>query len=223
MTTATAPGMQILLASPRGFCAGVDRAIDIVERAIELFGAPIYVRHEVVHNRHVVERLRAMGARFVEELDEIPDGATVIFSAHSLPVRTFEDGTLRCKTCDCDASCRYRDGLQETADLVAARLGLDDYLIAWQSAGRTDDPWWGPPVEDVIEQLAVDGSDAVVVCSAGFVADHLEILYDLDIQARELAEEHGLGFERTEMPNADPAYLDVLAAVVRDHLAEAST
>jgi 4-hydroxy-3-methylbut-2-enyl diphosphate reductase len=76
--------MQILLASPRGFCAGVDRAIDIVERAIELFGAPIYVRHEVVHNRHVVERLRAMGARFVEELDEIPDGATVIFSAHGV-------------------------------------------------------------------------------------------------------------------------------------------
>ena len=77
-------GMQILLASPRGFCAGVDRAIDIVERAIELFGAPIYVRHEVVHNRHVVERLRAMGARFVEDLDEIPNGATVIFSAHGV-------------------------------------------------------------------------------------------------------------------------------------------
>src|SRR5690606_8532111 len=77
-------GMQILLASPRGFCAGVDRAIDIVERAIELFGAPIYVRHEVVHNRHVVDRLRNLGARFVEELDEVPDGATVIFSAHGV-------------------------------------------------------------------------------------------------------------------------------------------
>jgi 4-hydroxy-3-methylbut-2-enyl diphosphate reductase len=76
--------MQILLASPRGFCAGVDRAIDIVERAIELFGAPIYVRHEVVHNRHVVERLRGLGARFVEELSEVPDGATVIFSAHGV-------------------------------------------------------------------------------------------------------------------------------------------
>jgi 4-hydroxy-3-methylbut-2-en-1-yl diphosphate reductase len=77
-------GMQILLASPRGFCAGVDRAIDIVERAIELFGAPIYVRHEVVHNKHVVERLRALGAVFVDELDAVPEGATVIFSAHGV-------------------------------------------------------------------------------------------------------------------------------------------
>ena len=76
--------MKILLANPRGFCAGVDRAIDIVERAIELFGAPIYVRHEVVHNRYVVDRLRTMGAVFVDELDEIPDGATVIFSAHGV-------------------------------------------------------------------------------------------------------------------------------------------
>ncbi len=77
--------MEILLANPRGFCAGVDRAIDIVERAIDLFGVPIYVRHEVVHNRFVVDRLREMGAVFVDELDEVPDGATVIFSAHGVP------------------------------------------------------------------------------------------------------------------------------------------
>ena len=76
--------MQVLLANPRGFCAGVDRAIDIVERAIDLFGAPIFVRHEVVHNRHVVERLRERGAVFVEELREVPSGATVIFSAHGV-------------------------------------------------------------------------------------------------------------------------------------------
>jgi 4-hydroxy-3-methylbut-2-enyl diphosphate reductase len=80
----------IRLANPRGFCAGVNRAIDIVERALELFGAPIYVRHEVVHNRFVVDDLRNKGAIFVDELDEVPDGATVIFSAHGVPqiVRT---------------------------------------------------------------------------------------------------------------------------------------
>jgi 4-hydroxy-3-methylbut-2-enyl diphosphate reductase len=76
--------LKVLLANPRGFCAGVDRAIDIVERALELFGPPIYVRHEVVHNRHVVERLRALGGVFVDELDLVPEGATVIFSAHGV-------------------------------------------------------------------------------------------------------------------------------------------
>ena len=76
--------MDVLLANPRGFCAGVDRAIEIVKRAIETLGAPIYVRHEVVHNRFVVDDLKARGAVFVEELDEVPDGATVIFSAHGV-------------------------------------------------------------------------------------------------------------------------------------------
>jgi 4-hydroxy-3-methylbut-2-enyl diphosphate reductase len=76
--------MELILANPRGFCAGVDRAIEIVERALESFGAPIYVRHEIVHNRYVVERLRAMGAVFVDELIDVPEGATLIFSAHGV-------------------------------------------------------------------------------------------------------------------------------------------
>ena len=79
------PKLTVLLACPRGFCAGVDRAIQIVERAIEKYGAPVYVRHEIVHNRHVVDRLRALGAVFVEELDEVPDDRPVIFSAHGVP------------------------------------------------------------------------------------------------------------------------------------------
>ena len=79
------PALIVRLATPRGFCAGVDRAIQIVERAIEKYGAPVYVRHEIVHNRHVVERLKAMGAVFVKELDDCPDDRPVVFSAHGVP------------------------------------------------------------------------------------------------------------------------------------------
>jgi 4-hydroxy-3-methylbut-2-en-1-yl diphosphate reductase len=96
--------MQVLLANPRGFCAGVDRAIDIVERALELFGAPIYVRHEVVHNRYVVDRLRDRGAVFVEELAEVPHGATVIFSAHGVSHAVVEEARVRGLTVF-DATC----------------------------------------------------------------------------------------------------------------------
>jgi 4-hydroxy-3-methylbut-2-enyl diphosphate reductase len=87
--------MQVLLAQPRGFCAGVDRAIAIVERALALFGAPIYVRHEIVHNSFVVDGLRARGAVFVENLTEVPDGATVIFSAHGVPKAIVEEAAAR--------------------------------------------------------------------------------------------------------------------------------
>lgn len=96
--------MEVLLAKPRGFCAGVDRAIEIVERALELFGAPIYVRHEVVHNRFVVEGLRDKGAVFVEELDEVPDDSTVIFSAHGVS-KTVQAEAARRQLRVFDATC----------------------------------------------------------------------------------------------------------------------
>ena len=189
--------------------------------AEESEGAPAFsfVRSYAVHPAFV----RFLTSRLDEALARLEPqeraGAAVIFSAHSLPTRTLPDGSMRCKTCDCADSCRYRDGLRETAGAVAAALELPHHTIAWQSAGRTNDPWWGPAIEDVIPQLAAAGHPAVVVCSAGFVADHLEILFDLDIEARAIAERAGIRFERTRMPNADPEYLEVLAQVVRDHLA----
>lgn len=104
MTTAPLTGMALHLANPRGFCAGVDRAIDIVERALAAFGPPVYVRHEVVHNRIVVEDLRARGARFVDELEEVPDNAVVIFSAHGVP-RWVQDAAAARQLKVFDATC----------------------------------------------------------------------------------------------------------------------
>ncbi|MBD75909.1 MAG: 4-hydroxy-3-methylbut-2-enyl diphosphate reductase [Citromicrobium sp.] len=98
------PGLTILIASPRGFCAGVDRAIEIVERALEKYGAPVYVRHEIVHNRYVVEGLKAKGAIFVEELDEVPDDAPVGFSAHGVPKAVPAEAERR-KLLYVDATC----------------------------------------------------------------------------------------------------------------------
>ena len=96
--------MQVTLANPRGFCAGVDRAIDIVNRALEVFGAPVYVRHEVVHNKTVVDDLRARGAIFVDELDEVPDDTIVIFSAHGVS-RAVQEEALRRQLKVFDATC----------------------------------------------------------------------------------------------------------------------
>jgi 4-hydroxy-3-methylbut-2-enyl diphosphate reductase len=95
MDANAAPAMQVILAQPRGFCAGVVRAIEIVERALEKYGPPVYVRHEIVHNKHVVESLKAKGARFVEDLAEIPEGAVTIFSAHGVARNIVDDAASR--------------------------------------------------------------------------------------------------------------------------------
>jgi len=198
---------------------------DRVREAIEADGGPAFsfVQAFDTHPAFIgllVERVRdALGA--IPE--GIRDDAVVIFSAHSLPTRDSGDGTRRCLRCTVDAcaeACRYEAGLATTAELVARALGLRRSTTAWQSAGRTADPWWGPPIEDVVRGLGDEGVPAVVVCSAGFVADHLEILFDLDIEVRAIADAAGIAFARTEMPNADPAFTSMLADVVRLHLSE---
>ena len=104
MSSHRGSSFRVLLAKPRGFCAGVERAIEIVERALALYGPPVYVRHEIVHNKHVVELLRAQGAVFVEELDEIPEGAVTIFSAHGVSTEV-EDEAERRNLPVIDATC----------------------------------------------------------------------------------------------------------------------
>ena len=213
-----------IVMAPHWSGMSVESYVERVRGAVDELGdGPTFsfVRNYHAHPSFV----KFLATRVSDALEDLAladrSGTIVLFTAHSLPTRVEEDGSLRCKTCDCVGSCRYRDGLQETADLVAETIGLRSYGIAWQSAGRTADPWWGPPVEESILEAAAMGHRAVIVCSAGFVADHLEILYDLDIEAKAVAEGARIRFARTKMPNADPEYLDVLAEVVRDHLAEA--
>ena len=125
MTTAAKRPIRLVLAAPRGFCAGVVRAIDIVERALERYGKPVYVRHEIVHNRYVVEDLKQKGAIFVEELDEVPDGEhPVIFSAHGVPKAVPEQARLR-QLFFLDATCP----LVSKVHMEAARHFEDGYEI----------------------------------------------------------------------------------------------
>jgi len=158
--------MQVLLANPRGFCAGVDRAIDIVERALELFGPPIYVRHEVVHNRHVVERLRALGAVFVDELAQVPAGATVIFSAHGVSSQVEDEARARQLTVF-NATCPLVTKVHMEVQRYA-REGRDVILIGHAghpevegTMGRFDDSCGGQIhlVEGVAEVAALSVRD----------------------------------------------------------------
>lgn len=128
------PGLTILIAAPRGFCAGVDRAIEIVERALEKYGAPVYVRHEIVHNRYVVEGLKAKGAIFVEELDEVPDDAPVVFSAHGVPKSVPAEAERR-ELLYVDATCPLVSKVHRQAERL---LEKDKHILFIGHAGHPE-------------------------------------------------------------------------------------
>ena len=145
---------------------------------------------------------------FVELLADRIRGtrAHVVFTAHSLPARVLDMGDP------------YKEQLLETSRLVAAAAGIDDWSFSFQSESPTGEPWLGPDILDHLRELHAGGVEAVLVCPVGFVSDHLEIRWDLDVEAVELARELGLPLERIAMPNDDPAFVRTLAAIVRRHL-----
>ncbi len=148
-----------------------------------------------------IELLTGFVGDEVRRLDAEP--TEVVFTAHSLPSRILDMGDP------------YPDQLAETARAVADQAGIERWSVGWQSAGRTPEPWIGPDLLTVLPTLAEAGAAGVVVCAAGFVSDHLELLYDLDIEAAAAADQLGLAFARTPSPNAHPGFCATLADVVR--------
>jgi ferrochelatase len=190
------------------------------ETLVGLVLAPHYSRLSIAGYRERLEQALQCRAElvFVESwhdhppfLDVLADrvhrhDGHVVFTAHSLPELILRDGDP------------YRDQLLETSQLVAERAGLTDWSFAFQSASTTGEPWLGPDILEELDRLAANGVRRVLVCPVGFVSDHLEILWDLDIEARERAAELGLEFERIESLNDDPAFVRALAALVRERL-----
>ena len=187
------------------------------EEVVGLVLAPHYSSLSIAGYREQLER--ALGGRaelrFVESWHDEPGfvelladrvrgtDAHVVFTAHSLPARIL------------DAGDPYRDQLLETSRLVAEAAGLTDWSFSFQSESPTGEPWLGPDILDHLESLRQQGVERVLVCPVGFVSDHLEIRWDLDVEAQEKAGELGLQLERIEMPNADPRFVGTLGLIVR--------
>jgi ferrochelatase len=192
------------------------RAAD-ADRVVGLVLAPHYSALSIKGYRDQLEQALDGSAqlRFVESwhddpafLDVLADKvrgthAHVVFTAHSLPARILEQGDP------------YKDQLLETAQLVAERAGIDDWSFSFQSESPTGEPWLGPDILDHLRALHADGVRKVLVCPVGFVSDHLEIRWDIDVEAMDLASELGLELGRIEMPNDEPRFIAALAEIVR--------
>ena len=199
-----------------------DRAA-AADTVVGLVLAPHYSRLSIAGYREQLEDELAGRSelRFVESWHDEPGfvdllaerirgtSAHVVFTAHSLPARILDEGDP------------YREQLLETSRLVAERAGVDDWTFSFQSESPTGEPWLGPDVLDHLDDLHARDVRDVLVCPVGFVADHLEIRWDLDHEAKDKADELGMTLERIEMPNDDPAFITVLAGIVRRALAKA--
>ncbi len=189
----------------------IDGYIQRVRDAIQKQNAPLEVEYVESWNDHplfirsIVERMEK--AR--EQFGGVPwSDIQVIFSAHSLPERILQSGDP------------YPQELNETCVLVAGQLALDKsgWRFAFQSAGRTGEKWLGPDILDTLDKVAGEGCRRVLIAPIGFVADHLEVLYDIDVECAGRAEKLGLEMRRTESPNATPAFIDAVEAVVREQV-----
>jgi ferrochelatase len=193
-----------LVLAPHGASMGSQEYLDRAEAAIG--GKCPFV--PVPHWYAEPELVALLAERVTDALASVAAGGDqrrypVIFTAHSLPERVRNMGDT------------YPEQLEESAGLVARAAGLARWQVAWQSAGRTPEPWLGPDIRDVVRQLAEsDGCKGVVVCPIGFVTDHLEVLYDLDVELAAVAAEVGLPLARTASLNDDPRFIAVLADVV---------
>jgi ferrochelatase len=154
---------------------------------------------------YLKEQVLSVRERLCHETGLLEEQVEVIFTAHSLPARILITGDP------------YPQQLRETAEAVARETMLEHWSIGWQSAGRTDESWIGPDILDILPTLVARGVAGVVVCPAGFVSDHLEVLYDLDIEARQFAQKLHLAFARTALPGNDPRFCATLARVLLAH------
>jgi protoporphyrin/coproporphyrin ferrochelatase len=180
-----------------------------IDEAQEKLGQPFDLPYAKCWHHN--DKWRDMMATLVREgLEQFPpetrDEVTVVFSAHSLPerIRTWDDP--------------YERQLLESSEDVARRVGIKDWRFAFQSAGHTGEPWLGPDIVDFLQSLHSEGVKSVLSVPIGFVSDHLEILYDIDIEAKEKADELGMVLHRTQMPNTRPDFIEALASVVHEQL-----
>lgn len=173
------------------------------EKASELGVEMIFVKSYHLHPKLIsalTDRVMDTYEKLAPHQGEKP--IKVLFSAHSLPEKIRELGDP------------YEQQLMQTSEAIAEGTEIEDWQFTWQSAGRTHEPWLGPDILDTMEQLAKEGYQAILSAPIGFVSDHLEVLYDLDIEAKAKAAELGVVFERTAMLNTDPLYMDTLAESV---------